>query len=301
MGVYNGASTLDATLRSVLDQRDCDLEFIVINDGSIDDTKSILDQWATADARLRVVHQENQGLTRSLITGCEMARGEFIARQDCGDVSLPHRFRAQTDLLRQRKDIVMVASGVRITDEHGAILSDSVVDGEALQKGLRVANVSEIKGPPHHGATMFRRDTYILVGGYRPKFVVAQDIDLWMRLAERGLCFGMSEVHYHAPFAMGSISDRRRDLQFALGELAVRCALARASGLSDQALLDAFDVVASKHSSPPKSSRLESSRYYYFVGSCLRAKDPSTARNYFVRAVVANPLHLKALWRAIKV
>ena len=94
MSVFNDARHIAATLDSVLSQEDADLEFIVIDDGSTDETGQILDGYAVRDPRLRVVHQENSGLTCSLIRGCALARGKYIARQDGGgDVSLPGRLR----------------------------------------------------------------------------------------------------------------------------------------------------------------------------------------------------------------
>ena len=89
MSVYNGASNLAATMDSILSQEGVELEFIVVNDGSTDETGEILDDYARRDDRVRVIHQENTGLTRALIRGCAAATGEFIARQDAGDVSLP--------------------------------------------------------------------------------------------------------------------------------------------------------------------------------------------------------------------
>ena len=91
MSVYNGAEHLAETLDSVLQQEDCDFEFIVVNDGSTDSTASILDEYARRDPRLRIIHQSNTGLTQALINGCHQARGEYIARQDAGDVSLSSR------------------------------------------------------------------------------------------------------------------------------------------------------------------------------------------------------------------
>src|SRR5438445_3821400 len=82
MGVYNGASHLAATLDSILSQDGVELEFIVVNDGSTDESAEILNCYASRDSRVRVIHQDRAGLTRALISGCDAARGEFIARQD---------------------------------------------------------------------------------------------------------------------------------------------------------------------------------------------------------------------------
>jgi glycosyltransferase involved in cell wall biosynthesis len=75
MGVYNGADRLRETMESVLSQEGVSLEFIVIDDGSTDGSALVLDNYACHDARVRILHQENQGLTRALIKGCEAARG----------------------------------------------------------------------------------------------------------------------------------------------------------------------------------------------------------------------------------
>jgi glycosyltransferase involved in cell wall biosynthesis len=104
MSVYNGVNRLHETMESILSQEGVSLEFIVIDDGSKDGSDVVLDNYARHDARVRIVHQENQGLTRALIRGCEAARGKYIARQDAGDISLPNRLRLQKAVLDQQED-----------------------------------------------------------------------------------------------------------------------------------------------------------------------------------------------------
>jgi glycosyltransferase involved in cell wall biosynthesis len=292
MSVYNGAATLAETLSSVLAQEDCSFEFIVIDDGSSDGAARILDEFADRDARLRVVHQQNTGLTPALIRGCAMATGEFIARQDAGDISLPGRLSAQSELLRARTDVVMVASAVAVCGPQNEPLYSLARPSMELDSGLRRTEIDAVRGPPHHGATMFRRDAYLHVGGYRAPFVVAQDLDLWLRLIEQGTCLGMEQVFYQARLEPGSISSRRRDDQFRMALLALQCARARASIGDDASVL--ADVVAEPAPKRPLSAG-ERSRFHYFVASCLRKNDPQRARAYFGKALRDNPLHLKAL------
>src|SRR5262249_15136656 len=109
MSAYNGASHLAATMDSILSQQGIGLEFVVVDDGSRDQTGDILDDYARRDHRVRVIHQENTGLTRALIRGCDAARGEFIARQDVGDLSLPGRLKDQVTFLRNRDDCIFVS------------------------------------------------------------------------------------------------------------------------------------------------------------------------------------------------
>jgi hypothetical protein len=292
MSIFNDAATLRATLSSVLLQEGCDFEFVVIDDGSTDQTPSILDQCAAQDPRLRVVQQQNTGLTRALIRGCELATGEFIARQDAGDVSLRGRLAAQVGFLRAHPSAVMAACGVQFLGPLNEPLSELRRPMLDLDTGLRQSTISTVSGPPHHGATMFRRCAYARAGGYRAPFVVAQDLDLWLRLAEEGRCLGMDSVLYQARLQADSISSRRRDEQFRMAQLALECRTARARTGSDHQMLAITDA-------PPvrkgRVTRKERARFHYFVASCIRKRDRQAAKEYYRAAIRENPLHLKAL------
>ena len=73
MSVYNGAATLRNSVESILAQQEVELEFVIVDDGSTDASAEMLEEFARADRRIRVIHQRNQGLTRSLIVGCAAA------------------------------------------------------------------------------------------------------------------------------------------------------------------------------------------------------------------------------------
>ncbi len=296
MSVFNGAQTLAGTLASILDQQGCLFEFIVVNDGSTDATPAILDAWATRDSRLRVIHQsKNTGLTASLVRGCAQAQGEFIARQDCGDVSLSGRLERQCRFLRNHAEAVMVACAVRFVGPgHEPLFVTSSI-GNDLHEGLSVLDAGRIKGPPHHGGTMFTRSAYLRAGAYRPFFTVAQDIDLWLRLRELGPCFGEAEIGYEARLESGSISARRRADQFRFAALAVECAKRRMQGLDDNALVFApapLPTRAARH-----NERVERAKFLYFIASCLRRTDPAAAKHYYWKAFREHPLLAKSLLR----
>ena len=91
MSIFNDALNLETSIDSLLCQTYSDFEFIIIDDGSFDGSGECLDRISEKDSRVRVIHQDNMGLTRALIRGCDMVRGEFICRQDSGDSSFSTR------------------------------------------------------------------------------------------------------------------------------------------------------------------------------------------------------------------
>ena len=146
MSVYNGASTLPATMDSILSQEDVELEFIVVNDGSTDGTGEILEAYARRDSRVRVIHQENTGLTRALIRGCAAASGEFIARQDAGDVSRAGRLATQANVLRTNPNVVMTSCGTQFVGPGGEFLYEVCQFGDELHRGLQCIDLHRCMG-----------------------------------------------------------------------------------------------------------------------------------------------------------
>ena len=122
---YNAAPHLRESIRSVLDQEGVDLEMIVIDDGSTDETPAILGELAREDRRLQVVSQGNRGLTQALIAGCALARGELIARHDPDDLSLPGRLARQAVALERDPSLVFVSCWTRAVGPKGETLFET--------------------------------------------------------------------------------------------------------------------------------------------------------------------------------
>ena len=290
MGVFNGADTLAETLASVLSQEGCELECIVVNDGSTDDTGRVLAEWAARDARLRIVDQPNAGLTRALIRGCAEARGEFIARQDAGDMSLPGRLAGQVQALRADNQSVAVTCHTQFVGPKGEPLYTSRVAEDELNESLRRV-ASPLRGPSHHGSVTMRRSTYVSAGGYRPQFYFAQDLDLWTRLVEHGRFSVVADVLYRARLEPGAISGTHTAEQRLLAGLIAEAGRMRRSG-GDEAVALARAARVQPVPAANKAARL--ARGNYFIGSCLLRSAPSSARGYFGEAVRQDPTH----WRA---
>ncbi|MES2632438.1 MAG: glycosyltransferase [Pseudomonadota bacterium] len=284
MGVYNGADPLEETVLSILSQVDCDLELIAIDDGSQDGSAQVLARLAAADARLRVITQANAGLTRALVRGCNEARGEFIARQDVGDISLPMRLSLQARALSESPQIAFVSCAHRLMGPAGEPLATTTTPQDRPAGGA--------VPDPHHGSVMFRRSAYLQAGGYRPEFYFAQDVDLWSRMIEIGGFRACPEVLYEARFDLDSITARHRPTQQALRALIDEATALRRSGASDAPVLARAAALRPEPKGAPAHNRRGEAAY--FVGSCLAQQNDPRARRYLLESLRSNPLHVKS-------
>jgi GT2 family glycosyltransferase len=293
MSVYNGASHLAATLDSILAQEGVTFEFIVVNDGSTDTSGHILNDYASRDSRLRIIHQDNTGLTRALIRGCDAARGEFIARQDAGDISLPGRLKSQAAVLRDREDCTLVSCWTDVVGPKGEFLYTSQGTGVATSPTDILAPQAEwglVDGPSHHSSVMFRANQYALCGGYRPEFYFGQDWDLWYRLASLGTFCMLQRRLCISSITSSSISASRKAEQESFARLSRKVFLARQAGLSDQPLLEEARQLLSSVEKRA-SARRDRAAANYFVGKCLLDNHNKAAFGYLLAAVKEYPLH----------
>ena len=231
MSVFNGERYLRESADSILRQTFSDFEFIIVNDGSTDGSPDILAEYARQDGRIRVIDQENQGLTRALIRGCAEARGRYIARQDADDVSEPRRLRKLTGLLDGDPGLAFTSSWGRFVEPGGAVCGEVIRPADGTEATHVLLHCRQ--GPSAHGSVMFRKDSYERVGGYRPEFYYAQDSDLWLRLALVGKIAYAQQFLYTHRVAPEGISFARRGLQCRFAELGQACHAARLRGESE--------------------------------------------------------------------
>lgn len=297
MTVYNGAERLRESVASILSQEGVNLELIIVNDGSTDESGQILDEIANHDSRVRVIYQENQGLTRALVAGCAAAKGKYIARQDAGDISLPGRLEKQLGCLVDKPDASLVSCGTRFVGPSDEYLYDVTRDAGDATERLLTLDPDRIEGPSSHPSTMFSTAAYERVGGYRSVFYFGQDLDLWIRLAEQGKHIASSEVLYHARVTVDSISGAYRKEQMAGARIILQSAALRRRGMSDASVLtNAEKIRPNVHR---RTSRLARARSLYFIGACLRRRHNPAAVSYLKQAFRTCPLHLKSAMRLL--
>jgi glycosyltransferase involved in cell wall biosynthesis len=297
MGVYNAGPELRDTIDSILAQTECDFELIVVDDGSTRGDAAMLDECAARDPRVRVLRREhNLGLTRSLIEGCAVARGTYIARHDAGDLSLPTRFEEQARLLDAGATFVSCATeyvGPALEPLWTATPSGATASAPAfvLQPDR---DPPLLDGPTHHGSVMFRRDAYERCGGYRAAFYYGQDFDLWFRLAVIGTFHAIPRVLYRARITPESISSGAREEQEQLAALSSAAMRARHHGQSESELLASAAAIGRSR------AEADPARGLYFIGEALRRNGDPRARHYLRRAIAAKPLSVRAWLRLLQ-
>jgi hypothetical protein len=177
MPAYNAALYLDEAVTSILNPTFRDFEFIIINDGSTDDTVSILDKYEKSDSRIRVHHQENQGMIAALNRGCRLARGKYIARMDADDIALPGRFERQLEYMERHPQIGILGTWIHNVDENGSVKGTWCPPTNS--KMLKWTNFFGVC--VSHPSVLVRREVMERVNYYRSDAAHGEDVDLWLR------------------------------------------------------------------------------------------------------------------------
>ena len=196
MTMFDAAPHLRASVESILSQTFGDFEFVIVDDGSRDESAAIVEGYR--DARIRLVRNDrNKGQTPCLNQGLALARGTWVARQDADDISLPQRLERQMERLRWDEKLALLGCQAWLVDDGGKFTG--LLDVALGPESIEWAGLWE--NPFIHTAAIFRRDAVVRLGGYDESFRICQDYDLWMRVAAEHPAANLSErlvVYRHA-------------------------------------------------------------------------------------------------------
>jgi glycosyltransferase involved in cell wall biosynthesis len=182
--VFNAGRLLSEAIESILNQTLQDIEIIIINDGSTDGSLGIIKKFAEKDKRIIVISHRNKGLVPVLNEALEMARGEFIARQDADDISLPFRLEKQITFLQKNPKVGLVGTNMAVINNEGKRVNRKIayVDFLTQPDDLKLAEI--FSNQFAHGSIVIRRET---IGDerYDHDYKYAEDYDFWSRLSRR--------------------------------------------------------------------------------------------------------------------
>jgi hypothetical protein len=210
MTVFNAGRFLDPAIRSIAEQTFRDWEFLIVDDASTDGSRDVAEAWVRRDPRIRVIaNSVNKGQTPCLNQGLREARGEWIARQDADDLSLPERFAKQ---LEAAGGLALLGTNGWIIDANDRVtgLLDAPLTHESITWTAPFLN------PFMHTAVLAR--TSVIreeLGGYDETFRIAQDYDLWARVIARHRSANLPDRLVGYRHLSTSLSKSGRDTAFA--------------------------------------------------------------------------------------
>ncbi len=210
MSSHNGEKFIKEAINSILTQTFGDFEFLIVNDGSTDLTGVILGDFSQKDQRIKIItNSENLGLTKSLNKALQAARGEYIARMDDDDISLPERFAKQIDFMEKNPTMALVGCLSFVINERGEVIGEKklVLDYPEIKKRLLFNNQFI------HSSLMLRKTVLDKEGFYNEKFKKAQDYELVLRLAGKYSVANLPEKLIKWRFLPSSISWKNKEQQ----------------------------------------------------------------------------------------
>lgn len=188
MPVYNGEKYLRDAIDSILSQDFNDFEFLIIDDGSTDDSHNIISSYS--DPRIRLISNEkNIGLVNSLNKGFEASRAEYIVRMDCDDMSLKHRLSTQVKFMDSHSTIGASGSYYNLLLNGKKAVADFPLNHHEIMCFML------FNSPIAHPTAIIRKSIIIREKlSYRPEYIHAEDYDLWSQIIETSELANVSDV-----------------------------------------------------------------------------------------------------------
>jgi glycosyltransferase involved in cell wall biosynthesis len=208
MCAYNAAPYIGRAVESILAQTYQDFELIIVDDGSTDDTVSVIEPLANGDPRIRFIAAPHQGISAAANLGIAAARYRWIARADADDIALPHRFERQLAAAAAEPGVVLWGSYALHVDGAERVLGLSCTGPRTVAQFHRLRAGGD-DAYVLHPTWLVRRDVLLAAGGYDPRFECGEDLDMLERIHEHGPALTIAEPLVRYRVHSSSLSMRR--------------------------------------------------------------------------------------------
>lgn len=175
---HNYGSFIEESIQSVLNQTIKDFEFIIIDDGSDDKSKEILELFLQIHQDIKIIFQDNQGLISSANKALEMSSGDYLIRLDADDTLHPNALETLVDYTKKYPGADWIFPGYYLTDENGKVRSKE-------SRGSAPFFISKDDVEPHGACSLIKRKTLIELGGYSKNVTCRDGLDLFLKIKER--------------------------------------------------------------------------------------------------------------------
>lgn len=207
MSIYNGEIYLKESIESILDQTFKDFEFIIIDDGSTDKSEKIIKSYN--DSRIKFLkNNKNIGLTKSLNKGLELCKGDFIARMDADDISLPVRLEKQLDYMNKNKNVDICGSWSMTIGQKFGEIRKCPINHEEIKCQLLLNNII------CHSSVIMRKKSISKEGiRYNESYLYAQDFDFFVRMINQFRFSNIPEVLIRYRIHDNQIAEKKKNEQ----------------------------------------------------------------------------------------
>jgi len=191
ISAHNASSFIDAALQSIFRQTLRDIEIIMIDDGSTDTTKDVIQRYLDIDKRLHLIENfKNMGLAHSLNEGFAVARGQYFCRLDADDISHPCRLEQQVTRFEQKPELLLLGTNATYVTENLRPLYPSRLPISDWD----IRSASLLMNPFLHSSIMMRSEVFqVHKLRYNHSLKFAQDWDLWLRILDKGIGENLQE------------------------------------------------------------------------------------------------------------
>jgi len=211
--VYNGEDYISESIESILNQTFSHFNLIVINDGSTDNTKLILERLESADDRIQVINKDNEGLIATLNLGISLSRAKYLVRMDHDDILAPNKLEMQINYMKRHENIDVLGCNAALIDS----LGEKVGSIKFPVTPLSVKAKSFVRVPVLHPSVMIKvSDKIRPFLYYDENQLYCEDFGLWHRLLDNGFCITnlKEKLMYYRIHDSSVSSTRKKDMQY---------------------------------------------------------------------------------------
>lgn len=283
MPAYNAAEYIKEAIDSVLNQTFTDFEFLIINDGSTDDTEKIIRGYT--DKRIRLYSQPNAGVIGALNKGLELSKADLIARFDADDVCYHNRLEVQYAFMKANPEYVLIGSDADYMEENGTYIFTHKFNAYTDEE---IRALSRSVCPFIHSAVMFRKQKVLESGGYDKGAIGFEDHMLWWKLIQLGKVMNMDQALIKVRFNPDSVTvdERWRGPEYRR----IKYGSIENGYVTNDDLAELKGILSSQN-----FKKFKNAAYYSMVGKKFlwNNHQPAKARQHLAKAIRITPFKVE--------
>ena len=287
--VFNCEKYAGAAIESILNQTFTDYEFIILNDGSTDNSFSIIKSYD--DPRIRIINKSNSGYIDTLNYGIKLSNGDIIARMDSDDIALPNRLLLQ--LRAFRRDTAVLGGQINLMDRGGKLRKGPVFPTE---HDIILKRLTKGESALVHPSTLINKELILKAGCYDVRMAAADDIDLWLRLSKLGRLENIKNIVLNLRKHDNNISVIMSDKQLLNALITIN--YFKRHGNYGKISEDEYNELSEKI-----EGKINSNLYFIKNNTFLQLKKVAQSGNSFhqIQYIISNPSFIRLYFEIIKI